>query len=183
MQPNINPKSLTEIQAALDQSYATIETLITAISDDVFHFKPGEKWSIGEHLEHLVLSTMGIASVLARPKAVFVHFGKPDKPSRSYEDLREKYFVLIQGRKAPANLSPDENAPKSKEELLQSWQLIRQKMNTRLPEHWIDAQLDEHCLLHPAFGKMNVREILFFTIFHNYHHYAPMTKIIDQKEV
>ncbi len=37
-------------------------------------------------------------------------------------------------------------------------------------ERWSDAQLDRRCLPHPLLGKLSVREMLFFTLYHNLHH-------------
>ena len=35
---------------------------------------------------------------------------------------------------------------------------------------WSEDQLDRYQLPHPAMGKMTVREVLFFTVYHNAHH-------------
>lgn len=35
---------------------------------------------------------------------------------------------------------------------------------------WRDADLDRYLLPHPLLGKLTLREMLFFTLYHNYHH-------------
>ena len=37
-------------------------------------------------------------------------------------------------------------------------------------EKWDEKELDEYYLPHPILGKLTVREILFFTIYHNLRH-------------
>ena len=130
-------------------------------------------------MDHLILSTMGIASALARPKEFFDRFGKPDQPSRSCEALYQEFFPFITGRKAPVNMTPDANAPKSKEELLESWRMIRSKYSERLPANWQEEELDRHCVMHPAFGRITMREMLFFIIFHNEHHLRAMNHLLE----
>ncbi len=174
MQPAINPTDLAQLAAAVDQSYADIQTQIEAVNDTQFHQRKQEKWSVGENVDHLVRSTMGIASILGRDKTFFQQFGAPDRPSFSYPDISAQYFSLIQGRTAPANVTPDAANPTSQAALRESWATIRTKIKERLAANWTEEELDQHLLPHPAFGKLTMREILYFVIFHNYHHLHAM---------
>jgi hypothetical protein len=171
------PQTLPEIQKAMDASFAAAEDLAAHVSEAQFHFQPGGKWSMGENLEHLILSNMGVASALARRKGFFEQFGSPARPSLSYEAMHEKYFVQVQGRTAPPAVAPDRAAPKGQQELLHSWRMIRGKYAERLPAHWTEETLDSYGLPHPAIGLLTIREMLFFHIFHNYHHVAAMDHI------
>jgi hypothetical protein len=36
--------------------------------------------------------------------------------------------------------------------------------------HWREEDLDRYRLPHPLLGKLTVREMLLFTVYHNYHH-------------
>lgn len=175
--PDIDPRSIDELNAAIAASFRAVRQAAD-VPEEQFHARPAPgKWSIGENLEHLVLSTMGIASALARPKSFFERFGKPEQPVRDYPALHAGYFHRVAGRQAPSNVSPDPDNRKSREELLQSWDTIADKFSERLPAHWTGEELDSYALPHPAFGKLAVRESLFFVIFHNYHHLQAMQKI------
>jgi uncharacterized damage-inducible protein DinB len=35
---------------------------------------------------------------------------------------------------------------------------------------WSEANMDYHVLPHPLLGPLSVREMLFFTVYHNTHH-------------
>jgi len=62
-----------------------------------------------------------------------------------------------------------ENAEEKKAELLQQWS----KASTELVEtagKWNESDLDVYLLPHPLIGKLTIREMLFFTIYHNLRH-------------
>lgn len=173
----LDPQTLPELVQALTDSFAAIEAVITRVDEATFQSRPHGKWSIGENVEHLVLSSMGIASLLGRDKEALVAFRTHEpRPSRAYPEMAATYFVRVAGRTAPQQLSPNAQAPKSREELLRSWRMIGSKFAERLPAHWTVEQLDEYQLPHPAFGKLSLREMLYFTIFHNYHHLQAMLR-------
>lgn len=172
------PTNQSELQEALTVSFQDILDLSIAVSEEKFYEETNEKWSIGGNVDHLVMSSFQIVSMTARPKAMFEQFGKAKKPSRDYEELVATYKkVLRKGRKAPTDYSPVPNAPKSREELLKSIGMLQAKVAKRLPEYWTEEELDTYRLPHPAMGMMTMREILAFTVLHNYHHLEAMEKI------
>lgn len=172
MKPHPFPVTLPEIQKAVDESFATMASFVKPLSDEQFHYRPedGKKWSVGEGMNHLILASMGIASALGRPKSFFERFGSIDRPSMTYKEMYQTYFDRIVGAQAPKNVSPDRTSPKTRQELMNSWQMIQQKFFDRLPINWTEEELDQHCVFHPAFGQITMREMLFFVIYHNYHH-------------
>ena len=172
------PTNQSELQHALAVSFQDIIDLSIAVDEDMFYLEANNKWSIGGNIDHLVMSSFEIVSMTGRPKTLFDQFGKAKRPSRSYEDLVATYKeVLSNGRKAPVDYSPVTDAPKTREELLQSIQMLQTKLAKRLPEHWTEEELDTYRLPHPAMGMMTMREILAFTVLHNYHHLEAMERI------
>ena len=172
------PTNQSELQTALTVSFQDIIDLSIAVSEEKFYEEKNEKWSIGGNVDHLTMSSFEIVSMTAKPKAMFKQFGKAKRPSRSYEELVATYKkVLSKGRKAPTDYSPVPNAPKSREELLKSIGMLQAKLEKRIPEYWTEEELDTYRLPHPAMGMMTMREILAFTVLHNYHHLEAMEKI------
>ena len=53
--------------------------------------------------------------------------------------------------------------------------MIGEKYTERLG-NWSEKDLDKYKLPHPLLGKLTVREMLFFTIYHNEHHLKAMLK-------
>ena len=172
------PTNQSELQAALTVSFQDIIDLSIAVNEEKFYEEKNGKWSIGGNVDHLAMSSFEIVSMTAKPKTMFEQFGKAKKPSRSYAELVATYKeVLSKGRKAPTDYSPVPNAPKSREELLKSIGILQAKLEKRIPEYWTEEELDTYRLPHPAMGMMTMREILAFTVLHNYHHLEAMEKI------
>ena len=176
----LNPRNREELRDALYTSFSAVDSVASAATEEQFSYRPrGIKWSMGENLDHLVLSSMGIASALGRPKDFFTRFGTPDQPSRPYRELATRYFINMRGAKSLPDYSPDPQQPKTREELLNSWQMICDKYDERLQQHWTEEELDQYVLRHPRFGKLTMREMLCFTIYHNYHHLEAMRRTLE----
>ena len=49
---------------------------------------------------------------------------------------------------------------------------------------WSEKKLDRYQAPHPALGKLTIREMLYFTIFHNVHHARLVAErlTVDPKE-
>ena len=101
-------------------------------------------------------------------------FGKPEGRSKTYEEICEVYRAEIaKGAQASGRFLPEqslvENAEEKKAQLLLQWS----KVSTELVEtagKWNDSDLDGYLLPHPLIGKITIREMLFFTIYHNLRH-------------
>lgn len=173
------PHYKAAIQKGLKLAYEMVENLMETTDEAVIRFKPNpEKWSIVENLDHLILSSRGIASVLARPKEVFAPFGRLDRPAFNYKALFELYEKKVPGVIAPPNVQP-KTADTSSAEILASWKMIKNKLVERL-EAWSEEDMDTYCLMHPLLGRMSMREMLFFTIFHTEYHLKIMQRRITQ---
>jgi uncharacterized damage-inducible protein DinB len=110
---------------------------------------------------------------------LLVSFGKAKRQSRSFEEIRETYQgKLKDGAKATGRFVPDEKSGKEKEELLKKWQKISDKLIAALNK-WSEEDLDKYRLPHPILGKLTVREMLFFTLYHNTHHVNNVRKLLS----
>jgi len=102
-------------------------------------------------------------------------FGKPSSPSRSYEKICEIYRVAIsKGAQASGSFLPEQvalqvDAENKKSALLEKWSKTSDLLVENL-EKWNDDSLDQYQLPHPILGKLTIREMLFFTIYHNLRH-------------
>lgn len=156
---------LREIQSQL------VET-VSAMPEEVFARQPAEGWSAAEYVLHLVLSVGPVGKAMnLPPEKLESLFGRPDDPSRTYDELEALY------RQALANGVRAEDAPKFVPHLPDDHDDLQQHLLTQwndnharlfeAVERWPEAQLDDTCIGHPAFGALTVREMLYFTIFHN----------------
>jgi hypothetical protein len=141
------------------------------IPDEKFFFEPKEKWSIAENADHLIraIKTTQLAYSLPKPIVRLVG-GKPNRASRSYDELVKKYKLkLEQGGKATGRYIPKISAA-TKFSLMQHWQKRNEKYLECLELKWKDLQLDKYLAPHPLLGKITLRELCYFTIYHTEHH-------------
>lgn len=141
------------------------------IPEDRFFFQPKEKWSIAENADHLVRAIKTTRLAYSLPKFVVRMFsGKPNRTSRSYDELVAKYNLkLAQGGKASGRYIPKVSVTR-KFPLMQHWQKLSEKYLESLELNWKDAQLDQYLAPHPLLGKITLRELCYFTIYHTQHH-------------
>src|SRR5215208_4102792 len=122
----LNTKS--DLIAALQDSNQRAENWFLEIPADNFFTRHGEVWSPSDNVDHLIKAVKPIAKALKLPKITLqVMFGKPEKPSMSYEELCQIYRAEIakgaqaSGRYLPSQENPSENAEPRKRELLAQW--------------------------------------------------------------
>jgi hypothetical protein len=141
------------------------------IPDEKFFMEPQQKWSIAENVDHLIRSIKTTRLPYSLPKFfVRMIFGKPNRDSRSYEELVAKYKMkLEQGGKASGRFIPKRKAVK-KIEVVREWQKRNNKYLESLDLKWKDQQLDQYIAPHPLLGKITLRELCYFTIYHTEHH-------------
>ncbi|MEM8906548.1 MAG: DinB family protein [Bacteroidota bacterium] len=167
-----------EILHSLADSFTKVSQLVGSIDEAQFLHKPGIKWSIAENLDHLIRSTKGLASALKMPKITLRAFGIPNRDSRAFQAIVEKYHSKLQtGGMATGPYVPEKDVPLVADTLLQNWQMIGAKFDKRLSD-WTEKQLDQYLLPHPLLGKLTIREMMFFTIYHNGHHLAAMRALL-----
>ena len=169
----------------MQESFENVAACIQSTPDDIFYEQKNEKWSLAENLSHLVQSTKPIASVLKKSKFFFLGFGVSFSKSENYETLRSNYLLKLGKGLAPANgggFIAENIESISKEKFLENWNLIGSKFPHRI-DQWSESSLDRFKLPHPLLGKLTVREMLFFTIFHNEHHLRTMKQLNESFQI
>lgn len=167
-----------EIIDHLQKNFHAVYSFIAPLSDEVMGLKPSpESWSIAENLQHLILSSTPVATSLAIPSMVLWVFGLPKpRQSRSYHQLVDDYQqALNNGFEAPKEYVP--YVGKDKAGLLSTWKRMEEKLIRRLDRFWKEEELDKYMVPHPSLGKITIRELLFFTIYHTEHH----LKVIEKR--
>lgn len=183
MKPEALIHKREEIIQGLQSNYQKVANFIQWLSEDVIKFKPTpETWSIAENLQHLILSSTPVATSLAVPSLALWFFGLPKpRPSRPYAQLVQDYQdSLNKGFQAPPEYIP--YVGKNKDELLSIWQRMEEKLVRRLENFWKEDNLDKYLVPHPGLGKITIRELMFFTIYHAEHHLNIMKERVQESE-
>lgn len=170
----INTKA--EILAALKDSNRRAENWFHAMHAKDFFTRHGDVWSPSDNVDHLIRAVKPIAKALKLPKFTLqAMFGKPEKPSMTYEELCKIYRDEIargaqaSGRYLPNQESPTEDPEAKKEALLDQWSKANVELLSAV-EKWDLDEMDRYLLPHPLIGKLTIREMVFFTIYHNLRH-------------
>jgi hypothetical protein len=145
--------------------------------DSAIHFpnptiSKNDKWSVAQNVEHINLTLSRPSQFLSLPKTdIETNFGLSNRTSISYEAFVKTYQkALTNGVKSPAPFVPEFNLDSNIEELIATGKQTVEKFISNL-QNWSEEELDRYQCPHPALGKITVKEMLYFTIFHvQYHH-------------
>jgi uncharacterized damage-inducible protein DinB len=171
-----NIQSKAEILNALKDASQRAAVWFQEIPAGDFFTRQHEAWSLSDHLDHLIKAVKPVTKALKLP-GITLHamFGKPEKASMAYEELCDKYRDEIakggqaSGRYLPDQQSPQDRAEEQKKDLLVQWSHASSEL-VSIAEKWDENDLDQYQLPHPLLGKLTIREMLYFTVYHNLRH-------------
>ena len=168
------------IKKELIEKHKSFTDYISSLTEIEFMYrKNNEKWSAGQHLQHIYLCVRPINWALVLPKFIVkLIFGKP-KQVRTYEELVAVYQIeLKNGGKPSALYIPNSVANREKQKLIVNLTNLIKSLNQKI-DKLSEEDLDNHILPHPLIGKTTIREMLYFTIYHVQHH---QKTIIENKK-
>ena|SRR5688500_5130540 len=146
---------------------------VSQLDDQEFMFSlNNEKWSAGQQADHILRSLSPLKMLLGFPKwLVKLVFKKANRPSKSYEKLIEKYLQrLKQGGRASGRFIPGRIEPARKMAISYGIENTVLKLCQSLNKY-SEQEIDELVLPHPLLGKLTLREMMYFTIYHVEHHH------------
>lgn len=163
------------VRRALQDSLQRLRVALEALDAAAVFERPApEVWSPAEHTLHLITSVNAVAKALTYPRWLLrLRFGK-SSGSGSYAELVASYQSrLAAGGRAFGRWVPPSEVPADPDAGKALLLARRQRAEQRLMDGlggWSEKDLDRLCLPHPLIGKITVREMLFFTRYHNLHH-------------
>lgn len=165
-----------DLIAMLENSNQWVRRWFTEFPTEHFFIRRGEAWSASDNVDHLIRAHTPVARALKLPKFLLrALFGRPAKTSMSYEALCQLYREAIaRGAQASEPYLPQQDDPATygegkKKQLLDQFAKASAAL-VSVAELWNEKELDEYLLPHPILGKLTIREMLFFTIYHNLRH-------------
>ena len=169
-----------EIINKLQANHQNFVGFITNLSDADFTFSNNSKWTAGQQLDHICRGVKPLMQGFMLPKFVFgLLFGTAEKASLAYDDLVKKYqTILADGGKASGRFIPKTIEISEKEKLKNNLLKSVESLTKNL-EKFSENDLDKYRLPHPLLGKLTVREMLYFTIYHVEHHHKAALKNLE----
>ena len=113
-----------EIITAAEKTFATFTNYSNSLNENIFFDKPDTKWSVAENVQHLIVATNTATLAYSIPKfLVRLIGGKPNRKSKTYEELVAKYKnKLALGGAASGRFIPKPITINfGKEKLLSNW--------------------------------------------------------------
>lgn len=144
---------------------------VVAQTEHQFVNTPNGKWSVGQNVEHLIRSLAPVNQALLLPGFVLrILFGKPNRKPRTYQELVDRYHQkLAAGGRASGRFVPPSIVWNDRDKKIATLNHEKEKMIARLGS-WSESKLDTCLLPHPLLGKLTLREMLFFSVYHIEHH-------------
>ncbi|MGB4843089.1 MAG: DinB family protein [Ferruginibacter sp.] len=169
----------TEIITAAENAFKLFSEYCINIPESEFFKRHENKWSVAENIQHLIISTNTTILAYVLPKFIVRWLaGKPNRNSRSFEELKEKYYKkLSEGGRASSRFVPKPiEINYGKQKLIDNWNKATTKFINKLSVNRTEQDLDNYLVKHPLLGRITLRELGYFTIFHTEHHLNSIQK-------
>ena len=161
----------SELKDRLTTNHNSFTGFISTLSDIlVNHSMPG-KWTPIQQLSHIEKSVSPVKLAFSLPKFLLpLIFGKAKRPSVSYDELVLKYKgKLAAGGKSTTRFLPDTTC--DRKDLQAVLDRHVRVLNNKI-DRFTEEELDKYILPHPLLGKVTLREMIYFTIYHVEHHHS-----------
>ncbi len=164
-------KNKQEIIVELRDSFRVLKETSAAVDSTLYNTSKNDKWTAAENIAHLVSATRMTAIPFMLPKFVPVLlYGKPNRTSHGYTKIVDNYIHKLEhGAKASGVYIP-KKVNYTQASLHDKLNAQAEKLLSALESKWTDEQLDHYQISHPILGLLTLRELAYFTIYHNGHH-------------
>lgn len=170
------PQSRDSLAIGFRQVDRQITALWERIDADHFFVLPTDGgWSVAANVAHLINATRPVTKALRMPRIILrLLFGTRRTGSRSFLGIRDTYRQALaaggsSGKFTPQRRPPPENPSVARDQLLHKWHTVVPDLIATI-DRWDESALDRYQLPHPLLGKLSIREMLFFTLYHLGHH-------------
>ncbi len=169
------PYSRKEIIDSLDSVRIESEEYWNTFDSQSFFEPIGEAWSPAENVRHLTKSVRAVTLGLRLPKTVLLlRFGRPKAVSRTYSEVVKVYRAALAaggkaGKFAPKKREIPEDLAGERTQIMRYHKEAIEAFCDSIGK-WSEPILDKRQMPHPLIGKLTVREMLLFSLYHNKHH-------------
>ena len=167
-------KTKQELLDSFHEISSLFETFYTSIPlEKFFKFPVDKSWSVSKNIDHLYKANLAVYVGLKTPKTLLLPFGITQNQSRPLLKIKELYLKqLSKGAGAtlftPFEIFSDVSNTKrldNIQKLVKSIQNLEKGLKS-----WSEEDLDKYRVPHPILGILTMREMLFFTVYHLFHH-------------
>lgn len=178
---NFQANTKEELLIQLDIIFKLFLDIIQKYNVDQLNQQWDGKWSIFQNIDHLNKSNQLTTLGYKTPKIILrALYGKSDGPSRTTQEIINLYQSFLgKGAKSPRLLGGKNAHLKDKEKLLEAYKSKIQALRNAVQE-WTEKDLDFYCMKHPIIGNITAKEMLSFTVYHQFHHLNTIERMIEK---
>ena len=170
-------KSKARIISELNSVFETLYKTANLVPDNLFNASKENKWTPAENISHLITATKMTALPFTLPKFVpALLYGKSNSKSRTYDEVVSAYESKLAGGAKASGIYIPAKTNYTRAKL--GAQILKEgeKLTRAIDAKWAEDQLDSYRIAHPILGKLTLRELAYFTIYHNIHHMESIRK-------
>ncbi|CAN5165527.1 DinB family protein [soil metagenome] len=162
------------------QVFADIQAFIAKHGDIEMLQAPSGKWNSAQQVDHLAVSQKMTNVAYKVPGLVLgLVYGKSKNGSRSYEEIVAEYQRhLSNGAKCVKEYLPKLALPLDKQKLATTYISYGDDYLATI-ETKSEKDFDTLRVKHPILGKLTLRELAHFTLYHNRHHLKSMQGLVQ----
>lgn len=162
-----------DIIKLIERKHQVLFELLENNLKDNWEKGPENKWTVGQHILHLLDSAKLLNKALSYPKFILKYkFGVANREVRTYEFVAKRYQDrLKENQERAREFNKDLKIPdvSDKEKIINDLKKQKEKLISTTVS-WKDNKLDKLLLPHPLMGRMIVREIIMWSAYHTEHH-------------
>ncbi|MDZ4846422.1 MAG: DinB family protein [Chitinophagales bacterium] len=167
-----------ELITVLTTELKALQTTLQQTTNEAFFKKPDHKWSVAENVQHLHLSARPLNLAFSLPKIILRFFGSAYRKSYPYDEIVKRYQQLLKDGAVATGAYVPRGIPVKgdKEKIIARFSNTHETLMSKV-QSLREEDLDNYFLPHPLLGKITIREMLYFTIYHISHHH----KIVKER--
>jgi hypothetical protein len=160
-----------DIKKVLVEIFQELDNYLKGIKNQSFSNSVNGKWSIAQNIDHLTVSNNITALSLNIPRPLLKQLFKTNqRVNWNYDEVAWKYQLqLSHGAKAPLPFQPRLSLIPIPSVIDFFWKKSCSNI-LKAVDNWSENDLDTYVVAHPILGKITVRELFFFTVYHTRHH-------------
>ena len=163
-----------EIISKFTSNHSEFIQFILALDNKSFLLPPAQdKWSAAQQADHIKRALEPLGWLLKLPKwLIRLITKKANRPSKDYDKLIVKYLQRLEkGGRASGRFIPARSGTIDQTTVTGKIEKLVRGICRSL-EKFSEKDLDSIVLPHPLLGKLTLREMMFFTLYHVEHHLA-----------
>lgn len=177
----------SDLSGQLLQAGRAVAEYLGSLPPAVYFAGSDERWSPARHARHLTLSNRPLIQALRLPRLALLAVGgraENGRVGRGFSTMRETYLTALKaGARASGRFLPTLEGSRNAAGQAAGVAELRESAEglSAAAARWPDADLDGLTLPHPVLGRLTLREMLYFAVYHHSHHLEGVRRLLESE--